>query len=94
MNFSPEETAACKQLIEMAWEEDLGPECKDLTTQTIIPPDLEGRAVFVARAEGVVAGLPAVELVLSTPRTPLLKFQPLVEDGSRLQPGDHLEIKK
>ena len=90
MNFSPEETAACRRLVEMAWEEDLGPDCKDLTTQMIIPPDLEGRAVFVARAEGVFAGLPTVELVLNTPRTPLLKFQPLIEDGSRVRAGDRL----
>ena len=90
MNFTPEETAACKQLIEMAWEEDLGPECEDLTTQTIIPPDLEGRAVFVTRAEGVVAGLPAVEMVLNTSRTPLLKFQPLKQDGDHVQAGERL----
>ena len=74
----------------MAWEEDLGPEGIDLTTQSVIPPNLEGHAVFVARAEGVLAGLPAVELVLNTPRTPLLKFQPLMEDGSRVRPGDRL----
>src|SRR5438132_323000 len=90
MNFTPEETVACRRLVEMAWEEDLGPECRDLTTQTIITPDLEGRAVFVARGEGVVAGLPAVELVLNTPRTPLLRFQPLKQDGDRVQAGDRL----
>jgi nicotinate-nucleotide pyrophosphorylase (carboxylating) len=90
MNFTPEETAACRRLVEMALEEDLGPEGVDLTSQSIIPPNLEGHAVFVARAEGMAAGLPAVELVLNTPRTPLLKFQPLLEDGSRVRPGDRL----
>src|SRR5437773_9796497 len=69
MNFTPEETTACRRLVEMAWEEDLGPEGVDLTTQSVIPPNLEGHAVFVARAEGMAAGLPAVELVLNTPRT-------------------------
>jgi nicotinate-nucleotide pyrophosphorylase (carboxylating) len=90
MNFSPEEAAACRRLVELAWEEDLGPDRVDLTSQTIIPPDLEGQAAFVARADGVVAGLPAVELVLNTHCTPLLKFQPLMEDGNRVQPGDRL----
>jgi len=90
MNFSPEETAACRRLVELAWEEDLGPTRIDLTSQAIIPPDLHGQAAFVARAPGVVAGLPAVELVLSTTHSPLLKFQPLVEDGARVQPGDRL----
>ncbi len=36
------------------------------------------------------AGLPAVELALSTVNTPLVKFQPLVEDGARVHPGDRL----
>jgi nicotinate-nucleotide pyrophosphorylase (carboxylating) len=90
MNFSPEETAACRRLVELALEEDLGPEKVDLTTQAIIPAKLSGRAVFVARAPGVVAGLPAVELVLSTSHSPLLKFQPLVQDGDRVQRGDRL----
>jgi len=90
MNFSPEETAACRRLVELAWEEDLGPTRIDLTSQAIIPPDLHGQAAFVARAPGVVAGLPAVELVLSTTHSPLLKFQPLVEDGARVHPGDRL----
>ncbi len=90
ITFSPEEKAACQRLIELAWEEDLGPGKIDLTTQALIPPDLQGQAVFVARAPGVIAGLPAVELVLSTSRTPLLRFQPLIEDGTPVRPGDRL----
>jgi len=90
MIFSPEETAACRRLVEMAWEEDLGPQKVDLTSQAIIPEDLQGQAVFVARAPGVVAGLPAVELVLSTLHSPLLEFQPLVQDGDRVRAGDRL----
>jgi nicotinate-nucleotide pyrophosphorylase (carboxylating) len=90
MNFSPEETYACRRLVGLAWEEDLGPRKVDLTTQAIIPPDRAGQAVFVARASGVVAGLPAVELVLNTSHSPLLRFQPLVQDGDRVQPGERL----
>jgi nicotinate-nucleotide pyrophosphorylase (carboxylating) len=90
MNFSPEETSACRRLVGLAWEEDLGPRKVDLTTQAIIPSDRAGQAVFVARASGVVAGLPAVELVLNTSHSPLLKFQPLVQDGDRVQPGERL----
>jgi nicotinate-nucleotide pyrophosphorylase (carboxylating) len=90
MNFSPEEAAACWRLVELAWEEDRGPRKVDLTTQAIIPPDLPGQAVFVARASGVVAGLPAVELVLNTSHSPLLEFQPLMQDGDRVKPGNRL----
>jgi nicotinate-nucleotide pyrophosphorylase (carboxylating) len=90
ITFTSREKAACQRLVELAWEEDLGPEQTDLTSQALIPPDLQGQAIFVARAPGVVAGLPAVELVLSTSRTPLLQFQPLMEDGAPVRPGDRL----
>jgi nicotinate-nucleotide pyrophosphorylase (carboxylating) len=90
ITFASREKAACQRLVELAWEEDLGPEQTDLTSQALIPPDLQGQAIFVARAPGVVAGLPAVELVLSTSRTPLLQFQPLMEDGAPVRPGDRL----
>jgi nicotinate-nucleotide pyrophosphorylase (carboxylating) len=87
MKFSPEEAAACRRLVEMAWEEDLGPTKVDVTSQALIPPDLQGRAAFVARAPGIVAGLPGVELVLSTSHTQLLTFEPLIQDGARVKAG-------
>jgi nicotinate-nucleotide pyrophosphorylase (carboxylating) len=94
MAFSPPEAAACRRLVEMAWEEDLGEALStpvaDVTSQGLIPPDRQGKAVFVARAAGVVAGLPAVELALSTVNTPLVKLQPLMREGARVQPGDQL----
>jgi nicotinate-nucleotide pyrophosphorylase (carboxylating) len=89
MVFSAAETACCRRLIDMALEEDLG-STGDLTSRTIIPKDLAGRAVFVARAAGVVAGLPAVEMVLQTVHTPLLKFEAIIADGARVTPGDRL----
>jgi nicotinate-nucleotide pyrophosphorylase (carboxylating) len=99
MTFTPAETAACQRLVELALDEDLGRVqdspvgwTGDLTSKLVIPQDLTGRAVFVARAAGVVAGLPAVEQVLKTVRTPLLSFQPLVEDGAEVKPGDRLAV--
>jgi nicotinate-nucleotide pyrophosphorylase (carboxylating) len=99
MAFSSAEATACQRLVEMAFEEDLGPihtdvnaPAGDITTKAVIPRDLPGRAVFVARAPGVIAGLPAVELVLQTARTPLLKFEQLVADGDRVARGDRLAV--
>jgi nicotinate-nucleotide pyrophosphorylase (carboxylating) len=43
----------------------------------------------VARAEGVLAGLPAAQIALADIDC-RLQFQPLVEDGKLLRPGDHL----
>ena len=64
MSFTPSETIACRRLVELALQEDVG--AGDLTSQAVIPPTLEGRAVFVARAAGVPAGLPAAALVFAT----------------------------
>jgi nicotinate-nucleotide pyrophosphorylase (carboxylating) len=86
--FTAAETAACRRLVELALREDLDT-AGDLTCQAVIPETLQGRALFVARSRGVLAGLPAAALVLST-LDARLQFQPLVEDGARLQPGDHL----
>jgi nicotinate-nucleotide pyrophosphorylase (carboxylating) len=87
--FSPAETLACRRLVELALEEDLGA-AGDLTSRAVIPPNLSGQAVFVARAEGVLAGLPAAALVAAAV-DPGLAFQPhLIADGSPLKPGDTL----
>src|SRR5437868_2052442 len=86
--FTPSETAACRRLVEWALEEDLGA-AGDLTSRAIIPADLEGHAVFVARAPGVLAGLPAAALVYAALDSRLL-FAPLVEDGVEVNRGTRL----
>jgi nicotinate-nucleotide pyrophosphorylase (carboxylating) len=91
MNFSEHEMCACRHLVELALEEDLG-DAGDITSKAIIPPRLEGRAAFVARTAGIVAGLPAADMVFQTAHTPLVKFQPLVADGARVAPGERLAV--
>lgn len=85
--FTPAETSACQKLIALAVEEDLGP--GDVTSQAVIAEDLIGRAVFVARRAGVLAGLPAAALVAETIE-PNLRFEPLLTDGCSLTPGQRL----
>jgi len=89
MTFSESEARACRHLIELAFAEDLG-NAGDITSKVLIPPKLEGQAVLVARAGGVVAGLPAAEMAFQTAHTPLVRFQALVEDGARVEPGARL----
>jgi nicotinate-nucleotide pyrophosphorylase (carboxylating) len=86
--FTPAETAACCHLVELALKEDLG-SIGDVTSMAMLPPDREGRAVFVARASGVVSGLPAAALVAGAV-DPRLTFEPLVEDGTAVNRGDRL----
>jgi nicotinate-nucleotide pyrophosphorylase (carboxylating) len=85
MPFSPPELAACERLVRLALDEDLGA-TGDLTSQAVIPADLTGAAVFVARSSGVVAGLPAAALTFALV-DPAVTFTPLVEDGTPTTPG-------
>jgi nicotinate-nucleotide pyrophosphorylase (carboxylating) len=85
MPFSQEESAACRRLIGLALEEDLG-SAGDVTSQAIIPSALEAHTVFVARSSGVLAGLPAAALVAEAVN-PELRFEQLVQDGCRVTAG-------
>lgn len=88
--FSAAETEACLRLVELALAEDLG-DSGDLTSQAVIPADLGGQAAFVARTEGVLAGLPAVELVLAIVDPPL-GIRPQRQDGDRVAAGDRIAV--
>jgi nicotinate-nucleotide pyrophosphorylase (carboxylating) len=88
MNFTPAESTACRRLAQWALEEDLG-SAGDLTCQAVIPEDLQGQAVFVARAAGVVSGLPATVMVFDL-LSPQVHFHPLLADGDAVRPGSHL----
>jgi len=90
MPFTPAELEACQRLATMALDEDLGPN-GDLTSQAVIPDTVNGKAVLVSRAAGVVAGLPAAQLTFSLV-DPRLAFEGLVEDGSPVQPGTRLAV--
>jgi nicotinate-nucleotide pyrophosphorylase (carboxylating) len=87
MMFTPPETIACRRLVELALQEDVGG--GDLTSQAVIPEALEGRGIFVARAPGVLSGLPAAALVFAT-LDPRVRFEPLLTDGDSVQPGSRL----
>ena len=63
----------------------------DVTTQALIPAEAEGKATFVAKSSGVVAGLEVVHLVFSRV-DPSLKFQALLHDGDKLQRGTGIAI--
>jgi len=90
MPFSSEEVAACSRLVKLALEEDLG-SAGDLTSLAVIGEDVVGQAVFVSRASGVVAGLPAARLVFGQ-LDPKVSFQELLADGSPIQQGTQLAI--
>jgi nicotinate-nucleotide pyrophosphorylase (carboxylating) len=91
MTFTPPEAIACRRLVELALEEDVGR--GDLTSQAVIPERLPGQGVFVARTAGIIAGLPAAAMVFAIldPRT---QFAALLPDGSAVEAGTRLATVK
>jgi nicotinate-nucleotide pyrophosphorylase (carboxylating) len=86
--FNSAETAACRRLVEWALEEDLG-QVGDLTSQAVIPFAQSGRAVFVARQAGVLAGVDTIGLVMTAVYSEVI-VEPLLADGTALTPGDRI----
>jgi nicotinate-nucleotide pyrophosphorylase (carboxylating) len=86
--LTPAEVTTCQRLLALALAEDLD-RAGDLTSLAVIPADLRGQAVFVARAPGVVAGLPFVGLVVAAVGAGLT-FEQFVQDGTRVSPGQRL----
>ena len=78
---------AAKPLIELAIAEDIGP--GDLTSQGLLPEDLELHGRIFAKSAGVIAGLPIAEVVFTSVDRALL-FTPRMYDGAKVVPGDLL----
>ena len=78
---------AAKPLIELAITEDIG--LGDLTSQGLLPEDLELHGRIIAKGAGVIAGLPIAEVVF-TSVDPDLQFTPRMYDGDRVSLGDLL----
>jgi len=80
-------------LVERALDEDLSTGT-DVTTMATIPASQVSVSHLVARADGVVAGLPVVALVLDAVAARLgpgpVGVELLVDDGTRVVRGDHL----
>ena len=84
MNISNEVIAQFKPIIRRALEEDLGH--GDVTTLSIVPPQAEMEGRFVAKAEGVVAGLAVVEMTFAL-LDERVRLNTLLGDGDIVSPG-------
>lgn len=74
-----------EDMVERVLAQDL--ESGDVTTEAIIPPDLEGRGSLLVKEEGVLAGMAVVESVFRHV-DPELTMDVLKQDGSRVRKGD------
>ena len=77
-------SAETASLIERALAEDQA--SADITTQALISPTIEGSAVLIARASGVLAGI-QVALAVFQREDPTLSCQTLMEDAATVAAG-------
>jgi len=85
MNKHAEKSA--RILIKLALKDDVGD--GDITTNNIVPSETRRKAKMVAKADGVIAGLPVAEMVFRT-LDPDLIWNTLVQEGDRVKYGDVL----
>ncbi len=86
--MTPAEIGCLNVLIDLALAEDLG-EDGDVTSRATIPEDMLGKAAFVARSPGVLAGIEAARGVCQRV-DPKLVFVPSFSDGDPLMKGDSI----
>ena len=78
-----------EDMVERVLAQDL--ESGDITTEAIIPPELEGRAKILVKEDGVLAGMAVAESVFRHV-DPNLKVEILKQDGARVKKGDIVAI--
>ncbi len=74
-----------EEVVQRALAEDIG--CGDLTSDAIVDPDARTSGRIIARASGVVAGLPIAGVVFQN-IDPRIRFEPHVADGTKVADGD------
>ncbi|HEX6336224.1 MAG TPA: carboxylating nicotinate-nucleotide diphosphorylase [Jiangellaceae bacterium] len=83
------DSAAVREIVRAALDEDLAGGV-DVTSEATIPADQQATGELVARADGVVAGLPVAEEVFSATTGGDARFDAKVADGARVRRGDVL----
>ena len=76
---------AIKPVIDFALNEDLG--SGDITTNALIPYDLQAKATMVAKSTGVIAGLAIAEYVFKTLDKNVL-WKTFINDGDHVTKGE------
>jgi nicotinate-nucleotide pyrophosphorylase (carboxylating) len=86
MILTPLPRLIIEPLVRAALVEDLGL-AGDITTNAIVPPEAETRALFVARKPGVIAGLDLAKLSFELV-DPSLEFLVAKPDGTHVEAGE------
>lgn len=83
--MTPDLLDAARPLIKLALAEDIGP--GDVTSQSLVGENEVGRGIILAKAHGVIAGLPIAQTVFREV-DPRIEFTPLAQDGEPVAPGN------
>ena len=81
-----------RRIVYTALGEDLGDPPRDVTSEATIPARQVNTAELVARADGVVAGLPVALEVFAATSGGTAIFEPRVAEGDRVRRGDVLAV--
>jgi nicotinate-nucleotide pyrophosphorylase (carboxylating) len=90
LEWSPRLEEDVRRLVRLAVEEDLDA-AHDWTTVALVPPGVTAQAQVVARQAGVVAGLPALAVVLDEMET-ATRVELLAHDGEAVRAGQPLAV--
>ena len=84
--MEPLDPRVYRDLVRRALEEDVGD--GDVTTEAIVPADVQARGTFLVKSEGVLAGLEvAFEVFRQLEKGPVGSFAVRVRDGEWCRPG-------
>ncbi|MCY1142599.1 carboxylating nicotinate-nucleotide diphosphorylase [Actinoplanes sp. Pm04-4] len=86
------DVAEVELIVRTALAEDLGSPPHDVTSEATIPADQVDTAELVARADGVVAGLPVAAVVFNDTSGGADVFEQRVAEGDRVTRGDVLAV--
>ena len=84
--------AEVQRIVYTALGEDLGDPPRDVTSEATIPAEQTDTAEIVARAPGVVAGLPVAAQVFAATSGGTATFEQRVDEGARVVRGDVLAV--
>jgi nicotinate-nucleotide pyrophosphorylase (carboxylating) len=85
MNKAPSPEEQVDNIIDLALAEDLGH--GDITSEALIPNNLEGKASILIKERGILAGVQVAKKVfLRVDQS--LKVEVLIQDGAKVRPGD------
>jgi nicotinate-nucleotide pyrophosphorylase (carboxylating) len=90
LDWCPRLEEDVRRLVRLAVDEDLDAG-QDWTTVALVPPGVSAQAQVVARQAGVVAGLPALSVVLDEMET-AVQVELLAHDGDAVAAGQPLAV--